>query len=122
MRALLWTVWLAAAAVTLAHALRPHGLVVHSHSSAAVVETAVACGAMLLAALFFGRWRQRDLALDLGTCFAFTVLAAGKLWFTVLPLAMGEPIRPEVRAAALVCGLVTAVVLGLVALLPDGLR
>src|SRR4051812_18351564 len=122
MRALLWAVWLSAAAVTVAHALRPHGLVVHSASSAAVVETAVAGGAMLLAALFFGRWRQRDLVLDLGTCFAFTVLAAGKLWFTVVPLAVGGEVGARVRVAALLCGAVTAVLLGFVALLPGELR
>ncbi|HEU5034194.1 MAG TPA: sensor histidine kinase [Mycobacteriales bacterium] len=119
MRAMLWVVWLAGVAVTVLHALRPHGLVLHSPASAGVVETAVACAAMLLAALFLGRWQQRGLLLDLGTSFALTVLAVAKLAFTVVPLAHGGTVPTQILVAALLCGAAAAVLLALAALAPD---
>jgi signal transduction histidine kinase len=122
LRALLWTVWLTATAATVVHALDPGGLVVHSPSSPAVVETAVACAATLLAALFIGRWRQLGLLLDLGTAFALAILATGKIAFTVIPLARGGVIEDRVRVAALLCGAVAAVLLGLATLAPDGAK
>src|SRR3954453_11071543 len=81
MRAAVWVVWLLAGAVTVVHALRPGGLSLHSTWSAAVLETTAACAAMLLAALSYGRWRQRRLVADMLTCCAFSELAVGNLVF-----------------------------------------
>ena len=86
MRALLWAVWLAAAAVTVTHALRPHGLAVHSASSAAVVETAVAGGATLATlagrTAFAGGARRASLSAAPRRCShtADSMRLAGKSW------------------------------------------
>ncbi|HVI34933.1 MAG TPA: histidine kinase, partial [Gaiellales bacterium] len=117
-RALLWTVWLGGALVTLWHAWRPDDLVVYSPVSAPVVETAVACAGILLAALFFGRWRQRGLILDLAACCALTVLATGKVVFSLVPLAESGPADLHVRAAALLCGIIASTLVAASVLAP----
>src|SRR4051812_25610722 len=109
MRTALWVVWILAGAVTILHALRPSGLSLRSPWSAAVLETTAACAAMLLAALSYGRWRQRRLVADLLTCCAFAELAVGNLVFAVIPLvAKPDDLRPSVRLAALASGAVAA--------------
>lgn len=110
MRWALGVVWIVAGAVTVLHALNPHGLSQRSPWSSAVLETTAACAAMLLAALSYGRWRQRRLVADLLTVSAFTELAIGNLVFAVVPLVVNpDHVRPSVRLAALASGAVAAV-------------
>ena len=119
-------VWLLGGALTLLHALHPSAYAVHSVASSPVFETIAACAAMLLAGLSYGRWRQSRLAPDLITCYAFSMLAVGNVVFVLLPIiASSDSVTTSVRAAALVCGGVSAVMLMVATLVPErvtGLR
>jgi signal transduction histidine kinase len=120
MRWALLVVWVLGGALTVVHAFDSSGLSLRSPWSAAVLETAAACGAMLLAALSYGRWRQRRLAADLLTCCAFSELAAGNLIFAVLPLvANPDGMRPSVRLAAITAGGVTALLFLVASITPQ---
>lgn len=116
----LGAVWIAAGTVTILHALHPHGLSLESPWSSAVLETTAACAAMLLAALSYGRWRQRRLVADLLTVSAFSELAIGNLVFALIPLvAKPDDVRPSVRLAALASGAVAAVLFAAAAYAPE---
>jgi signal transduction histidine kinase len=120
MRFVLWCVWLVGGALTVLHAVHPEGLAVHSPSSSAVLETIAACGAMLIAGLTFGRWRQRQLVPDLITCYAFSMLAAGNVLFVLVPIVTtSDDVTPSVRAAALVSGGLSAVLFMGASLVPE---
>ncbi|MDQ1699788.1 MAG: hypothetical protein QOG34_1651 [Frankiaceae bacterium] len=120
MRWALGVVWLVAGAVTVLHASRPGGLSLRSPWSSAVLETTAAGAAMLLAALSYGRWRQRRLVADLLTVTAFTELAVGNLVFAIIPLvAKPDDVRPSVRLAALAAGAVAALLFAAAAYAPE---
>lgn len=120
MRFALLCVWLVGGALTVLHALHPERLAVHSPSSSAVLETIAACGAMLIAGLTFGRWRQRQLVPDLITCYAFSMLAVGNVLFVLLPTVTdSDGVSPSVRAAALVSGGLSAVLFMGASLVPE---
>ena len=109
MRWVLGVVWILAGGLTVLHALDPHGLSHRSPWSSAVLETTATCAAMLLAALSYGRWRQRRLVADLLTVSAFTQLALGNLVFAVIPLVVTpDTFRPSIRLAALASGAVAS--------------
>src|SRR4051812_7394827 len=113
-------VWVAGSALTILHALRPAGLAMYSPASTPVLQTIAAGGATLLAALSYGRWRQRQLAPHLITCAAFGVLAVSNVLFVLLPIiATPSAVSPPVRAAALVCGCLSAVLFMLATLVPE---
>jgi signal transduction histidine kinase len=119
-RVVLGAVWVFGGALTVLHALHPAGLALNSPWSSAVLETAAACGASLLAALSYGRWRQRRLLPDLVTCYAFSVLTAGNVVFALLPIVAGpDQVRPSVRVAALVSGAVAAMLFAVASLAPE---
>jgi signal transduction histidine kinase len=119
-RVVLWAVWVAGAAVTVLHAARPDSFGLHTPSSAAVLETAAACGALLLSAMTYGRWRQRGLWSDLVTTYAFSMLAAGNLLFALLPIvASPDSIQPGIRGAAFVCGAAAAGLFAMASLVPE---
>jgi len=116
----LGVVWILAGAVTVLHALDPHGLSHRSPWSSAVLETTATFAAMLLAALSYGRWRQRRLVADLLTVSAFTQLALGNLVFAVIPLvATPDEVRPSVRLAALASGAVAALLFAAASYAPE---
>jgi signal transduction histidine kinase len=113
-------VWLLAGAVTVLHAFDPHGLAHRSPWSSAVFETTATCAAMLLAALSYGRWRQRRLVADLLTVSAFIQLALGNLVFAVIPLVVAPAeARPSVRLAALASGAVAALLFAAASYAPE---
>lgn len=120
MRFVLWSVWLLGGALTVLHAFDRGGLSVHSPTSSPVLETVAACGAMLLAGLSFGRWRERQLVPDLITCYAFSMLAVGNVLFVLLPIvATSDRVTPSVRAAALVSGGISALLFMAASLVPE---
>ena len=120
MRFVLLGVWLVGGALTVVHALDPDGMAVHSPTSSPVLETVAACGAMLLAGLSFGRWRERQLVPDLITCYAFSLLAVGNVVFVLLPIvATSDRVTPSVRAAALVSGGISALLFMAASLVPE---
>src|SRR4051794_11784184 len=104
MRTVLLGGWLLGGTLTLLHGVYRSDFVVDSPSSSAVLETIAACGGTLLAALSFGRWRERRLISDLLTCNAFSILAVGNVLFVLLPTVSSGGVTPSVRAAALVSG------------------
>lgn len=113
-------VWLLGGALTLVHALHRSGFGVNSPSSSAVLETVAACGAMLLAGLSYGRWRQSHLAPDLVTCCAFGMLAVGNVVFVLLPImTAADSVTATVRAAALVTGGLAALLFLVATLVPE---
>src|SRR4051812_949527 len=120
MRLVLVAVWIVGVALTVLHAINGSTLALSSRDSTPVLETGAACGATLLAALSYGRWRQSRLANDLITCGAFGLLAAGNLLFALLPMvAVPESIAPPVRAAAFVTGAASAVIFLIASLVPE---
>src|SRR5690349_18373600 len=120
MRVVLVGVLVVGGALTLLHALDASGLSLASTQSAPVLETAAACGATLLAALSYGRWRQRRQATDLIICGAFGLLAAGNLLFSLLPMvATPDTGLGAVRAAAFVTGVASAIVFLVGSLAPE---
>jgi signal transduction histidine kinase len=120
MRWALAVVCVVAGAITVLHGLHPHGLSLRSPWSSAVLETTAACAAMLLAALSYGRWRQRRFVADLLTVSAFTELALGNLVFAVAPLvATPDDVRPSVRLAALASGAVAALLFAAASYAPE---
>jgi len=120
MRFVLVGVWVLGGALTVLHGLNATSLALHSPDSTPVLETAAACGATLLAALSYGRWRQSRFANDLITCGAFGLLAAGNLLFALLPMiAAPDSVAPAVRAAAFVTGAASAVVFLVACLVPE---
>ena len=120
MRVVLVGVWVVGGALTVLHALDANGLSLVSAESTPVLETAAACGATLLAALSYGRWRQRRLANDLIICGAFGLLAAGNLLFALLPMVVAPNTGvAAVRAAAFVTGAASAIVFLIGSLVPE---
>lgn len=116
-----WAAWIVGGGLTVAHAMHATRYVLRSPSSAAVLETIAACGALLLSAMSFGRWRERGLRSDALACYALTLLATGNVLFVLLPLiADAGRVWPGVRVAAFACGAVAAVLLAASSLLPDG--
>jgi signal transduction histidine kinase len=119
-RVLFWSVWIAGGAITVVHALQPDRFALRTPTSTAVLETAAACGAMLLSAMTYGRWRQRKLWSDLVTTYAFSMLAAGNLLFALLPLvANPDSIQPGIRVAAFLCGAAAAGLFAIASLVPE---
>jgi signal transduction histidine kinase len=122
MRLVLVGVWLVGGALTVVHAVDPLRLSLDSVAASPVLETVAACGATLLAALSYGRWRQSCLAPDLITCAAFSLLAVGNVLFVLLPMVTTAGDIPEtVRAAAFVCGAVSALLFLVASLAPERL-
>lgn len=122
MRLVLVGVWLLGGALTIVHAMEPSRLSLDSVAASPVLETVAACGATLLAALTYGRWRQSCLAPDLITCAAFSLLAVGNVLFALLPMITTAHDVPEtVRAAAFVCGAVAALLFMVASLAPERL-
>jgi signal transduction histidine kinase len=119
MRIVLFGVWLLGGALTLLHGVYRSDFVVHSPSSSAVLETIATCGATLLAALSFGRWRERRLVPDLLTCNAFSMLAVGNVLFVLVPTISSGGVTPSVRAAALVCGGTASLLFMLASIVPE---
>ena len=119
-RVVLWAVWIAGGAVTVLHALWPDAFALRTPSARAVLETAAACGALLLSAMTYGRWRQRNLWSDVVTTYAFSMLAAGNLLFALLPIvASPDSIQPGIRVAAFVCGATAAALFAVASLVPE---
>lgn len=115
----LWLVWVAGGSLSVVHGLRPSGYALHSPDSAAVLETAAACGALLLSVMCYGRWRSRGQVAELATCYAFTTLAAGNVLFALLPtITDAQSARPGIRLAAFGCGTAAAAMLAIAAVLP----
>ena len=113
-------VWLVGVPLTVLHGLHPPGYSLYSRDSSPVLETVAACGATLLAALSYGRWRQSGLAPDVITCAAFGLLAAGNLLFALLPtVTTSDAVPDSVRAAAFMSGAAAALLLMLASLVPE---
>ena len=111
LRWVLVAVWVLGGALTLLHAQRPAAFTVRSGASAPVFATFAVSGALLLSALFYGRFRQRRLLPDLLGCVAFAVLGLGNMAFGVLPLLAAPHLQwHEMRAVALLTGLTAAYV------------
>ena len=122
MRFVLVGVWLVGGALTVVHAMDASRLSLDSAAASPVLETVAACGATLLAALTYGRWRQSCLAPDLITCGAFSLLAVGNVLFALLPMITTAADVPEtVRAAAFVSGAVSALLFMVASLAPERL-
>lgn len=120
MRLALVGVWLLGGALTVLHGVHPSRLSLDSASASPVLETVAACGATLLAALSYGRWRQSRLAPDVITCGAFSLLAVGNVLFALLPMVTTATDFPEtVRAAAFVSGAASAVLFMVASLAPE---
>jgi signal transduction histidine kinase len=116
----LWSVWIAGGGLAVLHALEPEAFSLRTPSASAVLETAAACGALLLSAMSYGRWRQRTLWSDLVTTFAFSMLAAGNVLFALLPIvANPDSVQPGIRAAAFVCGAAAAALFAAASLVPE---
>lgn len=119
-RAALWVVWVLGGALTAVHAIDPVRFALRSPWSSVVLETTAGCAGLLLAALSYGRWRQRSLLPDLLTCYALTLLASANVAFSLLPIvATQDATRPAVRGAALVCGVTAALLFAAASLLPE---
>ena len=119
-RVVLWSVWIAGGGLAVLHAIEPDIFSLRTPSATAVLETAAACGALLLSAMSYGRWRQRALWSDLVTTFAFSMLAAGNVLFALLPIvADPESVQPGIRAAAFVCGIAAAALFAAASLVPE---
>lgn len=119
-RSVLWLAWFVGGGITVVHVLRPTRFALYAPDSAAVLETAAACGALLLAAMTFGRWRQRLLVSDLLTAYAFSILAAGNLLFALLPIVVGsDTTRPGLRIAALLSGALAGLLLATASICGD---
>lgn len=115
--AALVAVWLLGGALTILHAERASAFAVRSAASAPVFETFAAAGALLLATLFYGRFRQRQLVPDLLGCVAFAVVGVGNVAFGVLPLLATPHLQwREMHAVALLTGLTAALVFALAAI------
>ena len=109
--AALVAVWLLGGALTILHAERASAFAVRSAASAPVFETFAAAGALLLATLFYGRFRQRRLLPDLLGCVAFAVVGLGNVAFGVLPLLATPHMHwRDMHSAALLTGFTTAAV------------
>ena len=119
-RAVLWSVWIVGGGLAVLHASQPDVFSLRTPSATAVLETAAACGALLLSAMSYGRWRQRTLWSDLVTTFAFSMLAAGNVLFALLPI-VADPgtVQPGIRAAAFVCGIAAAALFAAASLVPE---
>lgn len=108
--AVLVAVWLLGGALTVLHAERAGAFAVRSAASAPVFETFAAAGALLLATLFYGRFRQRRLVPDLLGCVAFAVLGLGNVAYGVLPLLAAPHLHwRDMHSAALLTGFAGAV-------------
>jgi len=81
-----------------------------------MLEASAAVAAILLACLAYGRWRQHALLADLWVCYGIAVIAAGKLFFVLVPVLAGvDPHTRDLHAAALIAGSAGAVFLLLAA-------
>lgn len=115
--AALVAVWLLGGALTILHAERASAFAVRSAESAPVFETFAAAGALLLATLFYGRFRQRQLVPDMLGCVAFAVVGVGNVAFGVLPLLAAPHLHwRHQHAAALLTGLAAALIFALAAM------
>jgi signal transduction histidine kinase len=108
--AALVAVWLVGGAMTILHAERASAFAVRSAASAPVFETFAAAGALLLATLFYGRFRQRQLMPDLLGCVAFAMVGLGNVAFGVLPLLATPHLHwRDMHSVALLTGFAAAV-------------